>query len=89
MLKEFFPRNFFKNVTVNMVSCFVLEDEDDEEDAQEDLQKASSSNTDDRVLLVLEALLERMSWKEIFSCLKRWASKLRLPCAMQSHMLTK
>ena len=49
-----------------MVSCSGLEDEDDEKDAQEDLQKASSSNTDDRVLAVVEALPERMSWKEIF-----------------------
>ena len=49
-----------------MASCSELEDEDDDEDAQEDLQKASSSNTDDRVLAILEALPERMSWKEIF-----------------------
>jgi len=49
-----------------MVSCSELEDEDDDEDAQKDLQKPSSSNTDDRVLIVLEALPERMSWKEIF-----------------------
>ena len=43
-----------------------LEDEDDDDDAQEDLQKVSSLNTDNRVLTVLEALPERMSWKEIF-----------------------
>ena len=65
-LKEFFPRGFFKNATVNMVSCSELEDKDDGEDAQEDLQKASSSNTNDRVLAILEASPERMSWKEIF-----------------------
>ena len=35
--EEFFPRGFFKNATVNMVSCSELEYEDDEEDAQEDL----------------------------------------------------
>jgi len=32
-LEEFFPRGFFKNATVNMVSCSELEDEDDDEDA--------------------------------------------------------
>ena len=49
-----------------MVSCSELEDEDDDEDAQEDLQKAFSSNTDDKVLAILEALPERMRWNEIF-----------------------
>jgi len=49
-----------------MTSCSELEDEKDEEDAQEDTQKASSLNTDDRVLAVLEALPECMSWKGIF-----------------------
>ena len=36
-LEEFFPRGFFKNDTVNMVSCSELDDKDDEEDAQGDL----------------------------------------------------
>jgi len=51
-----------------MFSCSKLEDEDDDddEDAQDDLQKASSSNTDDKVLAILEALPKRMSWKENF-----------------------
>ena len=49
-----------------MASCSQLEDEEDEEHAQEDAQKASSSNTNDRVLIVFEALLECMSQKEIF-----------------------
>jgi len=56
-LEEFFPRGFFKNSTVNIVSCSELEDEDDEED----LQKASFSNTEDRVLAFLEAFPERVS----------------------------
>jgi len=38
-LEEFFPRDFFKKVTVNMPSCSELEDEEDEEDAQEDPQR--------------------------------------------------
>jgi len=49
-----------------MASCSKLEDEEDEEDAQEDPQKESSSNTDNRVLTILEALPERISWKENF-----------------------
>ena len=49
-----------------MALCSELEDEEGEEDAQEDPQKASSSNIDDRVLAVSEGLPERMSWKEIF-----------------------
>jgi len=33
-LEEFFPRNFFRKLAVNMVSCSELEDEDYEEDVQ-------------------------------------------------------
>ena len=49
-----------------MTLCSVLEDEKDKEDAQEDALKASSLNTYHRVLAVLEALPDRMSWKENF-----------------------
>jgi len=31
-LEEFFPRDFFRKVAVNMVLCSTLEDEDGEED---------------------------------------------------------
>jgi len=43
-----------------MASCSELEDEEGEEDAQEDLQKASSSNIDNRGPPILEALPEHM-----------------------------
>ena len=33
-LEEFFPRDFFRKVAINMVSCSELEDEDGEEDIQ-------------------------------------------------------
>jgi len=36
-LDEFFPRDFFRKVAVNMVSCSELEDEDGEEDVQADV----------------------------------------------------
>jgi len=38
-----------------MASCSKLEDKEDQEDTQEDAQKVSSLNTDDRVLTVSEA----------------------------------
>jgi len=38
-LEEFFPRDFFKKVTINMVSCFELKGEDDEEDVQANVKK--------------------------------------------------
>ena len=65
-LEEFFPRDFFRKVAVNMVSCSELEDGDSEEDVQEDVQEASALGTDDKVLAVLEVLPKRMSWKQIF-----------------------
>jgi len=40
-LKKFFPRDFFKKVEANMVSCSELEDDDAEEDEQIDLSKGS------------------------------------------------
>jgi len=64
-LEEFFPRDFFRKVTVNMVLCSELEDEDSEEDVQ-DVQEASVLSVDNKVLAVLEVLPERMSWKQIF-----------------------
>jgi len=62
-LEEFFIRDFFNKVVVNRLSCFGLQDEDDEEDEQKDTQKASSANTYDKVLTILEALPSCMSWK--------------------------
>ena len=52
-LEEFFPRDFLRKVTVSMVSCSELEDEDVEEDVQADVQEASSLSTDDKVLAIL------------------------------------
>ena len=46
-----------------MVLYFALEDEYDEEDAQVNAQKESFPSIDDKVLTILEALLEHMSWK--------------------------
>jgi len=60
-LEEFFPRDFFRKVAINMVSCSGLEDENSEEDVQEDVQEVSAPSTDDKVLAVLEVLPERMS----------------------------
>jgi len=51
-LKEFFPVDFFDKVTVNMTSCYDMEDE--EEGDEEKLDKPSES--DDKSLIVLEAL---------------------------------
>jgi len=65
-LEEFFPRDFFWKVVVNMVSCSELEDEDGEEDVQIDVQEATPSSIDYKVLAVLEVLPEHMSWKQIF-----------------------
>jgi len=65
-LEEFFPRDFFRKVAVSMVSCSELEAEDDEQDVQADVQEVSSISTDDKVLVVLDVLPERMSWKQIF-----------------------
>jgi len=44
-LEEFLPRDFFRKVAVNMVSCSELEDENDEQDVQTDVQEASSLST--------------------------------------------
>ena len=88
-LEEFFPRDFFRKVAVNMVSCSELEDGDSEEDVQEDVQEASAPSTDDKVLAVLEVLPERMSWKQIFHLPEECANRLQLPCTMQSCMLIK
>ena len=60
-LEEFFPRNFFRKVAGDMVSCSELEYEDSEEDVQEDVQEASIPNTNNKVLAVLEVLPEHMS----------------------------
>lgn len=49
-----------------MASCSELEDKDDEEDEQIDSLKASPSNTDDKVIVVLEALPACMRLKHIF-----------------------
>jgi len=49
-----------------MVSCSELEDENSEEDVQEDVQEVYALSADDKVLVVLEVLSERMSWKQIF-----------------------
>jgi len=60
-LEEFFIRDFFRKVVVNMVSCSELEDEDDEQDVQINVQEESSSSTYDKVLTVLDILPEHMS----------------------------
>jgi len=65
-VEEFFLKDLFRQVAVNMVSCSELKDEDGEEDVQIDVQEAPSSSTYDKVLAVLEVLPERMSWKQIF-----------------------
>jgi len=54
-----------------MVSCSEFEDEDDEQDIQEDVQEVFSPSIDDKVLAILDVLLERMSWKQIFYLSKR------------------
>jgi len=53
-LEEFFPRDFFRKVAVNMVLCSEFEDEDGEEDVQADAQEAVALSIDDKVLAVLE-----------------------------------
>ena len=65
-LEEFFPRDFFRKVAVNMVSCSKLKDEDGEEDVQAYVQEAAAPSTDDKVLVVLKVLLEHISWKQMF-----------------------
>jgi len=60
-LEEFFSKDFFRKVVVNMVSCSELEDENSEEDVQEDVQEVSAPSTDNKVLAVLEVLPEHMS----------------------------
>jgi len=50
-----------RKVVVNMVSCSKPEGEDDKEDEHIDFPKASPSNTDDKVLTILEALQAGMS----------------------------
>jgi len=60
-LEEFFPKDFFRKVAVNMVSSSELEDEDGGEDVQADVQEVPAPSIDDRVLAVLEFLPERMS----------------------------
>jgi len=51
-LEEFFPNGFFKKVTVNMTSCYELEDKEDEE--EEKLEKPPKD--DDKILTILETL---------------------------------
>jgi len=52
-LEELFPIGFFAKVTVNIISCFELEEE--EEDEGSDKQK-NSPTVADKTLTVLKAL---------------------------------
>jgi len=66
MLKEFFPMDFFDKVTVNMISCYDTEDE--QEGDEERLEKPSES--EDKTLTLLEALPTCMNWRQIFNLLE-------------------
>ena len=59
MLEEFFAVRFFHKLTVNMTSCYEMEDK--EEGDKEKHEK--SSKGDDKTLTVLEALPTCMDWR--------------------------
>jgi len=62
-LEEFFPMDFFDKVTINMTSCYEMEDEEngDEERQEQGLED------DDKTLTVLEALPTCIDWTLIFN----------------------
>ena len=54
---------FFEKITVNMTSCYELEDEEDENEAK--LEKPAKN--DGEVLTILETLPTCDDWRQIFS----------------------
>jgi len=62
-LKEFFPVRFFEKITVNMTSCYELENEEDEKEAK--LEKPPKN--DGEALTSLEALPICDDWRQIFN----------------------
>ena len=63
MMEEFFPVGFFDKVTINMTSCYEMEDE--EERANEKQQ--NSSEGDDKTITLLEALPRCTDQRQIFN----------------------
>jgi len=58
-LEEFFPAGFFEKVTINMTSCYEMEDE---EEGDEDKLKKSSEN-EKRTLTIRESLPACIDWR--------------------------
>jgi len=62
-LEEFFPTGFFEKFTINMTSCYKMEDE---EDGDED-QLEESSEYEKGVLTIPKALPACMDWRKILN----------------------
>jgi len=83
-LEEFFPIGFFDKVTVNMISCYEMEDE--KERNEEKLEKPSESK--EKTLTILEALPTYTDWRQIFN-LPEEIRQYVVVGSTQSSMLTK
>ena len=88
-LEEFFPRDFFKKVAVNMASCSELEDKDGKKMYRQMFKKLPFQ---------VQTTKSSLSWKfhqsawvgnKSSTCQKRCANRLWMPCTMQSCMLIK
>jgi len=71
-LEEFFPVRFFEKITVNMTSCYELENEEDGKEAK--LEKPPKN--DGEALTSLEALPIYDDWRQIFSLPKEMREQI-------------